>query len=557
MNADTRRELEALLSAQCDGELTDAEHARLEHLLDDPACRQCYLEYMDMHARLLAHPGIGTALPPPAEAPTEVALAVVPPPSRGRFAQVLRYAAVAASTLAATILVQLWWSHSHPAADLPGEPVATLVQTADCAWPDARKPLRDGERLPTGRLQLLKGVARIRFDNGSELLVQGPAELSLDASDAATLLRGKLVFRSDAMAGPFDLHTPLATLVDLGTEYGVWVGPDGEEVQVFEGDVHRVPRAETVEPEYLQTGDAYRWGPQFVRGKKTKFDPARYVHHLAAAPDAAGLLAYEGFDYKTPDALTASKANGGRGWAGPWTVTVAQPLEWGEQKRLPLNVEESLTRPDSAVPSIGGRFDHAGFGVYYRQMTTPVRLDTDGAYYISCLFRRSGPPGHPFNMVALMLRPNEGGAAPARGKFHDHHERHHGQEPRPNLGKRLMIGAGGSNQIFARVECHCARASMPINTGQSYLLVAKVAASRLSADQVFVRVYAPREPVGTEEPVSWSMISPPFHSNLAFDWLGIHVNSKNRQMIDEIRVGTTWSSVTAPWHARVVKDKKA
>jgi ferric-dicitrate binding protein FerR (iron transport regulator) len=555
MNADTWRELEALLSAQCDGELTDADHARLEQLLDDPACRQCYLEYMDMHARLLAHPGIGTALPPPAETPTEVALAVAPPPSRGRFAQVWRYAAVAASTLAASILVQLWWSHSHQGAELPGEPVATLVQTADCAWPDARTPLRDGERLATGRLQLLKGVARIRFDNGSELLVQGPAELSLDASDAATLLRGKLVFRSDAMAGPFDLHTPLATVVDLGSEYGVWVGPDGEEVQVFEGDVQRLPRSETVESEYLQTGEAYRWGAQYVRGKKVKFDPARFVHHLPAAADAAGLLAYEGFDYKTPDALTAGKADGGRGWAGPWTVTVAQPLEWGKDKRLPLNVKQSLTRPNLEDRSVGGRFEHAGFGVYYRPMATPVRLDTDGVYYLSCLFRREGLPGHPFNTVALMLRPNEDGLAAGKdaGKA-KWHERHHAHGARPNLAKRLMIGAGGSNQIFARVECHCASASMPINSNLVYLLVAKVVASRSSHDQVFVRVYARREPVGTEEPASWSMVSPPFRSDLVFNWLGIHVNSKNLEMIDEIRVGTTWSSVTAPW-LPVAKDK--
>jgi hypothetical protein len=32
-----------------------------------------------------------------------------------------------------------------------------------------------------------------------------------------------------------------------------------------------------------------------------------------------------------------------------------------------------------------------------------------------------------------------------------------------------------------------------------------------------------------------------------FDWLEVHINSKTRQTIDEIRLGTTWSSVTAPW----------
>ena len=64
---------------------------------------------------------------------------------------------------------------------------------------------------------------------------------------------------------------------------------------------------------------------------------------------------------------------------------------------------------------------------------------------------------------------------------------------------------------------------------------------------MFVRVYAPREPLGDEEPDSWTVSSPPFYSQLVMEWLGVHVNSKNRQMIDEIRVGTTWSSVTSPF----------
>jgi len=77
--------------------------------------------------------------------------------------------------------------------------------------------------------------------------------------------------------------------------------------------------------------------------------------------------------------------------------------------------------------------------------------------------------------------------------------------------------------------------------------VAKVAASAANPDQVFIRVYAPREPVEREEPGSWSVVGPPFRSDLVFPWLQLHVNSKRRQTIDEVRLGTTWASVTAPW----------
>ena len=57
--------------------------------------------------------------------------------------------------------------------------------------------------------------------------------------------RGKVVFRSDESAPPFDLHTPNSTLVDFGTEYAVAVGPQGEEVHVFDGEVRRTPNVGT------------------------------------------------------------------------------------------------------------------------------------------------------------------------------------------------------------------------------------------------------------------------------------------------------------------------
>ncbi len=62
-----------------------------------------------------------------------------------------------------------------------------------------------------------------------------------------------------------------------------------------------------------------------------------------------------------------------------------------------------------------------------------------------------------------------------------------------------------------------------------------------------MRVYGPDEPIEREEPGSWSVVGPQVHSDLVFEWLEVHINSKTRQAIDEIRLGTTWASVTAPW----------
>ena len=88
---------------------------------------------------------------------------------------------------------------------------------------------------------------------------------------------------------------------------------------------------------------------------------------------------------------------------------------------------------------------------------------------------------------------------------------------------------------------------LPLSFGETYLLVAKVAASSMHPDQLFLRVYGPDEPIDRSEPAGWSAIGPPIESDLVFDWLEIHINSHTRQAIDEIRIGTTWPAVTAAW----------
>src|SRR5215813_4801637 len=54
-----RTELLRLLSTLCDEQLSDADQSRLEELLGDEDARRLYLQYVDMHGRLLTHPAVG------------------------------------------------------------------------------------------------------------------------------------------------------------------------------------------------------------------------------------------------------------------------------------------------------------------------------------------------------------------------------------------------------------------------------------------------------------------------------------------------------------------
>jgi hypothetical protein len=552
MNPEVRRELQRLLSELCDGQLSEAGHARLEELLDaDEACRRLYLEYLDMHARLVVHPHLGGGTMPPGETrPTTEAHPLSAQPEgprrgRGTASQAMRYVLVAVGTLAASLLIQ--WFLAPPrvpdngtspskATPAPGY-VATLVQAAGCVWEGPDQPGDAGTRLTPGELRLRKGVARIRADGGSALLLEGPAVLRLESGTSATVLQGKIVFQADETAAPFDLHTPTSTLVDFGTEYAVVVEPDSEEVHVFNGEVRRTLRAEEDgQAEQLLAGQARRYGqPAEAPGQPVPLDEQRFVRHIAEPDEvggdpAAGLLAYEGFDYKDPDALRKKQANGGFGWEGAWQG-FARPLREGDTNHRALNLDEGLTRPGSATPAAGGCFDYLGFSKYYRRLATPVRMDADRRYYLSFLFRRQGPPADPLNAVAVLLRTG----AEIRNE---------------NSRKRLNVGVGGVNQLFTHLNAVGSRTSLPLDYGTTYLLVAKIAARAAEPDQVFLRVYAPREAVERQEPDSWTVVGPQLHSDLVFDWLEVHINSLTRQTLDEVRLGTTWASVAAPWMNR-------
>src|SRR5262249_17337098 len=158
----------------------------------------------DMHARLLVHPRLGgdrsfssgeaTGSKQAGSTVAEPEMQMAAARSRAggrRIPQILKYISVAVGTLAASVLVQAFFLPPRsPGGDrrvplveaerpLPCY-VATLVQTADCVWEDRSAGLRTGARVQLGELRVLKGLARLHFDCGSDLVVEGPAVLRVD-----------------------------------------------------------------------------------------------------------------------------------------------------------------------------------------------------------------------------------------------------------------------------------------------------------------------------------------------------------------------------------------
>ena len=120
--------------------------------------------------------------------------------------------------------------------------VARVVEvTADAKWDEDLNPREFLMRLRAGdKLHLLAGMAHLEFYSGARIILQGPTEFTPTGSAKGTLESGRLTGKVND--GKFQLTTPSAKVVDLGTEFGVSVGPTSDtDVCVFDGEVQVRP----------------------------------------------------------------------------------------------------------------------------------------------------------------------------------------------------------------------------------------------------------------------------------------------------------------------------
>ncbi|QDU58700.1 FecR domain-containing protein [Aeoliella mucimassa] len=118
-------------------------------------------------------------------------------------------------------------------------PAATLTGLVDCHWGDSVAPPTYGEPLDPGRrLDLRSGLAKLTFESGAQLILQGPSNFLVESSMDGSMDTGKLSAVVPVQAHGFKVSTPTAKVVDLGTEFGLEVDDRGDtEVHVFDGEV--------------------------------------------------------------------------------------------------------------------------------------------------------------------------------------------------------------------------------------------------------------------------------------------------------------------------------
>ncbi|MCM8536976.1 MAG: FecR domain-containing protein [Lentisphaeraceae bacterium] len=219
--------LDELLPELMEKSLSPEQKTQLDKILaSDEEARQYYHDYIDTHISLDWHfAGNSLELPSGLEPVIGNDQEEVKPVKSFPFPLVLLSAA--AAIVIAFVLPTNSSSNSYK-----------VINSVSAVWANDGKSFEVGDSISTKKLNLKEGYSELETAEGVKLIVEGPAEFELVSNKEVILNKGKLVaYVPDKNTG-FKVHTPQTEVLDLGTEFGVSVGQDGDtEVHVLEGQV--------------------------------------------------------------------------------------------------------------------------------------------------------------------------------------------------------------------------------------------------------------------------------------------------------------------------------
>ncbi|HIJ71880.1 MAG TPA: hypothetical protein HPP87_11030 [Planctomycetes bacterium] len=174
--------------------------------------------------------------------------------------------------------------------------VATLTDGIDVKWADSQQPTEIESPLRPGLMILEKGYAQITFDEGASIILEAPCKIDLQDAHKAFVESGKLSARVPLKARGFMVNTPSASIIDLGTEFGVHVKADGSsDIHVFTGKVsllagnidNLVGKLFYTVEQIVEAGQAKRVRAQSSKIQDIQFGRARFVCDMPSAYELA------------------------------------------------------------------------------------------------------------------------------------------------------------------------------------------------------------------------------------------------------------------------------
>ena len=142
-------------------------------------------------------------------------------------------------------------------------PVAVVRESVNAVWGDGDFNGESGTRLNNneGELYLKRGLVKILFDYGAEIIVEGPAIFEPESAEQLFLKSGSVTALVPQEAYGFTVRTPKAKAVDLGTEFAMKVYQNGStELHMFKGKAAFVAgfRDTAISSQIIEAGQARR-----------------------------------------------------------------------------------------------------------------------------------------------------------------------------------------------------------------------------------------------------------------------------------------------------------
>lgn len=152
---------------------------------------------------------------------------------RERINKTAIYTAILAS---AALVMLLSYIHLVPVQQTGG--LGYLTSSVQAEWASVNGPILQDKALYPGPMKLVGGLAEITMDTGATMIVEAPAEFELETPSRVYLKSGRLVVSiENSREDRFVVRTPQATVVDLGTEFGVEIDAQGNtQTHVFQGE---------------------------------------------------------------------------------------------------------------------------------------------------------------------------------------------------------------------------------------------------------------------------------------------------------------------------------
>lgn len=415
MHAHQRRKLFKQFSDLCDGRLSDEQSRQLADLLtNSDETRIAYVQFLDIHASLdrdsatrvtalESLPGLDRAsleqLTADSSTERAVQCQVSRAESKPRYRRLQEFAAAAAVVLLLGAIA--WKALPQAGSDVPRpDIVASIVSDLDCTWDGLSASSGDRTLRAGQQLTLTSGVAKLRFGDETVVLIESPTSFEPLSDSSMRVHSGTVALRAEGEKNAFTVLAPNASIVDLGTSFGVHCGPKGVDVEVFEGKVEILPSFNAGRSQVLGLGASARIHNDNGQADIDMFaaDEGRFTdllqllwedfHDRSPAvagdldPESEPVFPHQEFELPGGVQQTDSFHNSriGGGWITPWVAT-GHPI--GE-----TTVEDPLTAAGNAYLRL--HFSYSYSRAIAREYGATASLDPNRPHVISWIWRFDG-----------------------------------------------------------------------------------------------------------------------------------------------------------------------